>query len=216
MLVIGSKNRSSWSLRPWLLMTESNIAFEEHYLPFHLPKWREHIKPLSPAGKVPVLIAGTLPIWDSLAICEYLAESHPEKHLWPADVAARARARAICCEMHSGFMELRTHCSMRLAEAMPAPEMTPALLRDIARIEDIWHVSLQVSGGPYLFGPQVTIADAMFAPVVSRFTTYGIAVKPVTEAYMKAIWELDGMEQWRKGAHAEVAAGVHLAMPPKE
>jgi glutathione S-transferase len=203
-LVIGNKAYSSWSLRPWLLMRQAGIPFDEVRLSLYAEGAKQNILQHSPAGKVPVLKDGGLTIWDSLAICEYLAERHPEKQLWPADVAARAHARAISAEMHSGFTNLRTLMPMNVRREIPGRTRTPEVAAEIARIETIWNDSRGRHGanGPFLFGA-FCIADAMYAPVVSRLRTYGVALGGAAAQYAGVIHALPAMQEWIAGARAE-------------
>jgi glutathione S-transferase len=170
-LVIGNKNYSSWSMRTWVLMTQAGIAFDEVQVWLAEPDTAASIARHSPSGTVPVLIdqdgARQIKVWDSLAICEYLAEKFPAKHLWPADTALRARARSASAEMHSSFTALRTHMPMNIRNRYPGCGMTPETAADIARLQALWSECLNTSGGPYLFGG-FCIADAMFAPVIFR------------------------------------------------
>jgi glutathione S-transferase len=204
-LVIGNKAYSSWSLRPWLLMRQAGIAFEELRLSLYTEGAKQKILQYSPTGKVPVLRDGGLTIWDSLAICEYLAEKHPEKQLWPADVAARALARAISAEMHSGFTNLRSQMPMNVRRQIPGRAKTPEAVAEIARIEAIWNDCRSHHGkrGPFLFGA-FSIADAMYAPVVSRLHTYGVTLPEKAGEYAGTIHTLPAMQEWIAGAHAEI------------
>jgi glutathione S-transferase len=203
-LVIGNKAYSSWSLRPWLLMRQAGIPFDEVRLSLYAEGAKQNILQHSPAGKVPVLKDGGLTIWDSLAICEYLAERHPEKHLWPVSVAARAHARAISAEMHSGFTNLRTQMPMNVRREIPGRARTPEVVPEIARIETIWNDcrSHHSAHGPFLFGA-FSIADAMYAPVVSRLRTYGVALGGASAQYAGTIHSLPAMQEWIAGARAE-------------
>ncbi len=209
-LVIGDKNISSWSLRPWLVLRVAGIEFEEVPVRLRLPDSKQNILRHSPAGHVPVLKHNGLTIWDSLAIAEYVAEQFPEKHLWPAGIAARARARSISAEMHSGFAPLRTHMSMDLLGSHPGQgHDAQSVAGNIARVQEIWRDARAHAGagGPFLFGA-FSIADAMYAPVVSRFRTYGVMCDAVCHAYMEAVWNLPAMQQWIEGARQQPA-------PPK-
>lgn len=201
-LIIGNKNYSSWSLRPWLAMKVAGIAFDEHRIPLYGPGSKEQILAYSPAGKVPCLVDGALRVWDSLAICEYLAEKHPG--LWPQDPAARAVARSISAEMHSGFANLRTHMSMNIRKRHPGKGRTPESLADVARIVAMWSDCRARHGkeGPYLFG-KFSIADAMYAPVVLRFRTYEVELPADCRAYADAILALPAMQDWIAAAGAE-------------
>ena len=183
-LVIGNKNYSSWSLRPWLLLRQASIPFEE----IRLALGRDNLSKYSPSGLVPVLKHGALAIWDSLAIAEYLAEQFPEKELWPRDVEARAMARSVSAEMHSGFTHLRTHMNMNCRSHFPGKGMTPEVAKDIQRIQQIWQDcrSRFGDGGPFLFGV-FSIADAMYAPVSFRFITYAVPLSPVAETYVRTL-----------------------------
>ena len=211
-LVIGDKNFSSWSLRPWLVLKQCGISFGEVCVRLRQPESKAAILKHSPAGKVPVLKAGALVIWDSLAILEFLAEQHPECGLWPADADARAEARAVSAEMHAGFPTLRNDMSMDILSRVPAPPYSDALRSEIARIVAIWtgaraHYG---SGGPFLFGAFST-ADAMFAPVATRFRTYGVDLAAFgddgsAQAYAETLLALPAMAEWTEGAEAEMKA----------
>jgi glutathione S-transferase len=203
-LVIGNKAYSSWSLRPWLLMRQAGIGFDEIRVSLYEEGAKQKLLQYSATGKVPVLKDGDLTIWDSLAICEYLAEKHPEKRLWPADVAARAHARAISAEMHSGFTNLRSQMPMNVRREIPGRAKTPEVVAEAARIEAIWNECRNRHGarGPFLFGA-FSIADAMYAPVVSRLRTYGVTLAEEAREYAAAIHALPAMQEWIAGAHAE-------------
>lgn len=203
-LVIGNKAYSSWSLRPWLLMRQAGIAFEELRVSLYAPDAQRHLLQHSPAGKVPVLKDADLVIWDSAAICEYLAEKYPQHRLWPADTRARAHARAISAEMHSGFTNLRSAMPMNVRREIPGRAVTPEVAAEIARISAIWNDcrSREPQGGAFLFGA-FSIADAMYAPVVSRFRTYGVVLNGAAAAYAAQMHALPAMQQWIAGAHAE-------------
>ncbi len=200
-LYVGTKHLSSWSLRPFLALVQSGLPFETRTIALDRPTSRADILRVTPSGKVPVLHDGDLAIWDSLAICEYLAERAPS--LWPADRVARARARTISAEMHSGFAALRQHMPMQLLEQRHGQGHTPDALADAARVHAIWRDALGRSGGPLLFG-DFSIADAMFAPVVTRFQTYGIELDASCRAYVAAVEALPAMKRWRAEAAAEV------------
>jgi glutathione S-transferase len=203
-LIIGNKNYSSWSLRPWIAMKTAGIAFEEKLIPLYEPGSREQILPYSPVGKVPVLIDGDRRIWESLSILEYLAEKFPEAHLWPADAGARAHARSVASEMHAGFAALRRYCTMNIW-LPPKPRPQPdAVTADVARVEALWLDCRNRYGGdgPFLFGA-FGAADAMYAPVVSRFHTYGLPVGKVARAYMESIMALPAWAQWCAAAFEE-------------
>ena len=203
-LIIGNKNYSSWSLRPWLVLKQVEADFSEIRIPLNMPETRNRILQYSPTGRVPVLQQGTLRIWDSLAICEYLAEQFPEKLLWSQDSAVRAIARAVSAEMHSGFQQLREHLPMNCRARFPNPGFSSEVQSDIDRITTLWQTCRQQygTGGDFLFG-HFTIADAMFAPVASRFVTYGVPLDAVSQAYVEAIWALPSMKQWLDEAEAE-------------
>jgi glutathione S-transferase len=203
-LVIGNKAYSSWSLRPWLLMKQAGIAFEEICLSLYQEGARQRLLQHSPAGKVPVLKDGDLTVWDSLAICEYLAEKYPDKHLWPAQPAARAHARSASAEMHSGFTNLRTQMPMNVRRAIPGRIPTPETAAEIARVQTIWNECRGRHGadGPFLFGA-FSIADAMYSPVASRFRTYGVALADAAAHYAATIHALPAMQEWIAAAHAE-------------
>lgn len=204
-LVIGDKNLSSWSLRPWLLMKQSAIPFTERPVRLDRPETKAEIAKYSPSGRVPCLIDGDLAIWDSLSIADYLAEKFPDKALWPAAAKARAVARSVSAEMHSGFGALRAFWPMNFVrEGMG--HLTGGIDGDIARIAEIWETCRHDfgSGGPFLFG-KFSIADAMYAPVVSRFQTYGpVALPPLADEWRKMMWTLPAMREWGAGARAEV------------
>src|SRR4051794_35987064 len=176
-LVIGNKNYSSWSLRPWIAMKVCGIGFDETVIPLYEPASRERILEVSPTGKVPALIDGDIRVWESLAILDYLAERHPGAGLWPKDQAARAHARSVAAEMHAGFAALRRHCPMNMRRPVKARELTAEAAADVARIDHLWTQCRTRfgAGGPFLFGA-FGAADAMFAPVVSRLHTYDIGV----------------------------------------
>ena len=207
-LYVGTKRTSSWSLRPWLAMKMAKLPFEETVITLRQPDTKENIKRHSPSGKVPLLRiedkGEVETIWDSLAICETLAERHPDANLWPADMAARAQARSVVAEMHSGFPDVRNVLGMDIGVRHPTPELTDAVQAQIARILAIWETALSRYGknGGFLFGP-FTIADAFYAPVVTRFETYGIHLPPVAQAYTQRILALAAMQEWLAAAKAE-------------
>jgi len=210
-LYIGNKNYSSWSMRPWVLLTQAGIEFEEIMARFDSFAPDSHFKkvigPVSPVGKVPALVDADLAVWDTLAIAEYLAEKFPDKQLWPADVKARARARSICAEMHSGFAALRSACPMNIEAHLPeigqlAWRDKPAVRADVARLVAMWSELLAQHGGPMLFGT-FSAADAYFAPVVMRLKTYALPVPGDIAAYMGRVCALPGVQAWVQGALAE-------------
>lgn len=202
-LVIGNKNYSSWSMRPWVAMTAFNIPFQEVRVLLDQNDTATKIAEYSACGRVPVLLAGEMTIWDSLAICEYLAEQFPEKHLWPQDVAARAMARSVCAEMHSGFSSLRNSMSMNVKGSYPGKGRTPGTQADIGRISEIWEECLSRFGHhEFLFG-EFSIADAYYAPVVMRFKTYGVVLPPALNAYCERVRAHPAVARWISEALAE-------------
>ncbi|MCR5884042.1 glutathione S-transferase family protein [Rhizobacter sp. J219] len=210
-LVIGNKNYSSWSMRPWVLMTETGIPFEEKRMRLDYAAadsiFKKEIVRINPAGRVPVLVDDGLVIWDSLAIAEYLHEKFPEKKLWPADTKTRARARSVVAEMHSGFGALRTHFSMNIEAQLQhvGPRVLaeqPQARADLDRIVQMWSELLATSGGPMLFG-SFCVADAFYAPVVKRIVTYGLPVPPVVQGYIDRVQALKSVAAWTKDALAE-------------
>ena len=203
-LVIGNKNYSSWSLRPWLLLKQFGIAFDEVRIPLYQSGSLERTREASPSGRVPVLRDANLTVWDSLAICEYLAEKFPQLSLWPASLEARATARSISAEMHSGFATLRENMTMNCRKHLPGKGRAPGVQDDIDRITEIWRDcrTRYGAGGDMLFG-KFCIADAMFAPVTFRFVTYGVDTDPVSAAYIKAVQALAPMQDWLAAARAE-------------
>ena len=205
-LVIGNRNYSSWSLRPWLAMKHAGVAFDELRVPLNQPDTKARILRHSPSGRVPCLVDGALAVWDSMAICEYVNEQYAGGSLWPRDVAERARARSVTAEMHSGFAALRTHMSMDIRGRHPdrgaAAAARPDVGADIARIQSIWTDCLAASGGPFLFGG-FSIADAFYAPVVTRFRTYAVALPARLSAYADAVFALPAMQEWAAAAAAE-------------
>ncbi len=211
-LVIGDKNISSWSLRPWLALKQCGIPFTEERIRLRQPDSKAEILRHSPAGKVPVLKTETGVVWDSLAILEYLAERHPEHRLWPQDEEARAAARSISAEMHAGFATLRNDMSMDLLSLLPPPPIGAALDADIRRIAAIWKDTRARfgKGGPFLFGT-FSNADAMYAPVATRFRTYGVDLARFGDdgsgtAYAAAILALPTMAEWTRGAEEETGS----------
>ena len=210
-LYIGNKNYSSWSMRPWVLLRQAGIDFEEVFVRFDSfasdSQFKAALKDLNPVGKVPALVDADLAVWDTLAIAEYLAEKFPDKQLWPADIQARARARSICAEMHSGFAALRSACPMNIEASLPeigqlAWRDKPAVRADVARLVAMWSELLAQHGGPMLFGT-FSVADAYFAPVVMRLKTYALPVPEAIAAYMARVCALPGVKAWVEGALAE-------------
>jgi glutathione S-transferase len=214
-LVVGTKNWSSWSLRPYVALRATGVAFEEVTIVLRRTEravTRAEILKHSAAGRVPILKIAeggkTHVVWDSLAICETLAERHPQAHLWPADPFLRAEARSYACEMHSGFAALREQLSMEFARRLK-PDLTDAAKADIARVIEAWEHALTRHGDEhgFLFG-RFSIADAMYAPVVSRFITYGVGVPPMVQGYMDRMMALPAMQDWGRDSKAEVEAGL--------
>ena len=205
-LVIGNKNYSSWSMRPWLALRAHNIAFEEVFIPLYTVDTadKDRILSFSHAGKVPTLVDGEVTVWDSLAIIEYLAEKFPDAKLWPEDRAWRAHARSISAEMHSGFMPLRNECGMNLHRPVGALALSDDARANVARVQEIWADCFRRYGeqGPFLFGA-FGGADAMFAPVVHRFRTYAIEVKGDARHYFEAMMALPAFQQWTREGLAE-------------
>jgi glutathione S-transferase len=210
-LFVGNKNYSSWSMRPWVLMRQAGIDFEEHMVRFDSfdadSRFKQTLADLSPTGKVPLLVDGDLAIWDTLSIAEYLAEQFPQKSLWPKDKAARAQARSVCAEMHSGFSGLRNLCPMNIEASLP--EVGALLWRDkpeirseVQRIVQMWSGVLEAHGGPMLFG-DFSIADAYFAPVCMRFRTYMLPLPISIADYVGRVSDLPGVSAWIEGALAE-------------
>lgn len=201
-LVIGNKNYSSWSMRPWVALTASGIAFEEIRIGLDRPDTAARIASFSAAGRVPVLIDGNVTVWDSLAICEYAAE-HYAPQLWPQDPAARAVARSVCAEMHSGFPDLRNQMGMNIHASLPGHGRTPAVQADIGRICEIWETCLSDFGHrQFLFG-DFSVADAFYAPVVMRFRTYAVSLAPALQAYADRVAAHPAVARWIAGALAE-------------
>ena len=202
-LLIGNKNYSSWSLRPWLLMTHTGIAFDEVKLSLSFTpgsQFKQRIERHSPAGRVPVLLDEGFAVWDTLAIAEYLAEKYASKHLWPAAPLARARARSLCAEMHAGFSALRNHCPMNIEAALPdigqrVMADQPQVRAELQRIDQMWSEQFDKHGGPFLFG-DFSIADAYYAPVCSRIRTYALPVTDTSAAYVERILTLPAMRAW--------------------
>lgn len=210
-LYIGNKNYSSWSMRPWVLMRQAGIAFDEVLVRFDSfdagSAFKQRLAAVSPTGKVPALVHGDLVVWDTLAIAEYLAEQFPDLALWPAGVRARAIARSACAEMHSGFGALRSACPMNIEARLPEVGALiwrdqPDVRADVARLVALWTQLLEAHGGPLLLG-SFSIADAFFAPVCARLVTYGLPVPPHIAAYVERVMALPGVQAWVQGALAE-------------
>ena len=202
-LLIGNKNHSSWSLRAWLALRHTGIAFEETVIELYVPGAKEKILAWSPMGKVPTIKDGDLHVWDSLSVLEYLAETFPDKQLWPADKAARAHARSVSAEMHSSFGAIRREMPMDVRATRPGLPMSQDCLADAARIEGIWTDCLKRYGGPFLFGGGFTVADAMYAPIAYRFRTYGHDPKGAAADYMRHMLALPAMQEWEQAALKE-------------
>jgi glutathione S-transferase len=211
-LIIANKLHSSWSLRPWLLLTQFGVPFEEVLIPFGPtfddPDWKAKVMAHNPSGKVPALVDRDIQVWESLSIMEYVADSRQDLAIWPRDRAARALARSISSEMHAGFSALRNACPMNLGKRHAPQDRGPKVTADVARITAIWNDcrkrfgARDPSGGPFLFG-SFTAADAMYAPVCTRFRSYSISLDPVSEAYCDAIYALPAFKAWRAAALAE-------------
>jgi glutathione S-transferase len=204
-IYLGNKNYASWSLRPWLVLKRTTVAFDEVVIPLYQPGSRETVLKYSPSGHVPALRHGAITVWDSLAICDYLAESFPNFELWPKDQAARALARSVSAEMHSGFQAMREHLPMNVRSSFPGRGVTPEVQADINRIMAIWRdcrTRFGEGNGDFLFG-NFTIADAMFAPVVSCFRTYKTDLEREAQAYCDTIIALPAMQEWMAAAKNE-------------
>jgi glutathione S-transferase len=203
-LVIGNRNYSSWSLRGWLLLRGFDIDFDAVQLKFHTEGWRANIGRWSPSGLVPVLWLDDEPVWDTLAIAETVAERWPDRGVWPADSRQRAVARSICAEIHSGFHALRQAMPMNIRGSYPGRGMGPEVAKDIDRVVAIWTMCRERFGrdGPLLFGP-FSAADAFYAPVATRFVTYGVRVPDVARRYVDAVLALPAVREWSAAARAE-------------
>ena len=210
-LYIGNKNYSSWSMRPWVLLKQAGISFEEVRVRFDSfeagSAFKNTVNALTPTGKVPVLVDGDLVVWDTLAIAEYVAEQFPDKQLWPSDKAARARARSVCAEMHAGFTGLRSNCPMNIEASLAEVGALiwrdkPAVRADVARLVDMWQGLLAQHGGPLLFG-EFSIADAYFAPVCMRLQSYALPVPAAIADYVARVGALPGVKGWMDQARAE-------------
>jgi len=211
-LFIGNKNYSSWSMRPWVLLTQAGIPFEEVMVRFDSfnadSSFKKQLQGATPTGKVPLLQDGDLAVWDTLAIAEYIAEQYPDKQLWPTDKAARARARSICAEMHSGFTALRGNCPMNIEADLAQTGALiwrdkPAVRADVQRLVEMWTELLAQHVGPLLFGSRFTVADAYFAPVCMRLKTYALPVPAAITAYVERVCALPGVQAWINQALAE-------------
>jgi glutathione S-transferase len=203
-LIIGNKNYSSWSFRPWLAMKVAGIAFDETVISLEAQDFKARVTAISKAGRVPVLVDGDAHIWESLAILEYLAEKFPAAGLWPQPAGARAQARAVASEMHAGFMPLRRHLPMNMARPVKTRALDDGAVADVARVDAIWSVCRTKfgGGGAFLFG-SFGAADAMYAPVVSRFHTYAVEVSAAAREYMRAMMAPPAWREWRDAARRE-------------
>ena len=211
-LYIGNKNYSSWSMRPWVLLKQAGIPFDEVMVRFDSfepgSAFKAAANAVNPVGKVPALVDGDLAVWDTLAIAEYLAEQFPDKHLWPADKADRARARSVCAEMHSGFGALRSHCPMNIEARLPQVGQLvwrdqASVRADVQRLESMWRSLLEVHGGKHFLFGDFSIADAFFAPVCMRLTTYALPVATDTAAYIERVSQAPGVAAWISDALTE-------------
>jgi glutathione S-transferase len=205
-LYIGNRCYSSWSFRPWVLMRAKGLAFEETVIQLRLATSTDRIGKVSPSGKLPCLVDGTVTVWESLAIIEYLADKFPDEKIWPSAVDARAHARAISSEMHAGFAPLRNHCPMSAPVRFAARPLPADVQANVTRIMAVWNEArtrfADKAAGPFLYG-EFTAADAMYAPVVSRFYTYSITLDPVSQAYVDAMRAHPAYQAWIKDAAAE-------------
>jgi glutathione S-transferase len=201
-IVLGSKNYSSWSMRAWLALAHTGSPFEEVVVRLGQPDTAAKILPHSPSRRVPALKDGANVVWDSMAIAEYLHERFPVAQLWPGDPGQRARARSLCAEMHAGFTALRSALPMNIRRSAPHVPKTPEVIADVGRITQIWRDELQRSGGPFLFG-RFTIADAFFAPVATRFRTYGVRVDDPSRRYVEHVLGLPISQRWIEAAKQE-------------
>ena len=210
-LFVGNKNYSSWSMRPWVLLRQAGIPFEEEVVRFDSfdadSNFKRTISSVSPTAKVPVLVDEEMAIWDTLAIAEYVAEQYPEKQLWPLNKSARARARSVCAEMHSGFTGLRGNCPMNIEASLPEVGALlwrdkPAVRADVQRLVEMWSGLLAEHGGPMLFGA-FSVADAFFAPVCMRLKTYALPLPPAIADYVQRVHDLPGVAAWIADALAE-------------
>ena len=212
-LAIGTKAYSSWSLRPWILLKAHDIAFEEDLIPLDTPEFRPRVNAYNAGSTVPILVDDDVTVWESLAIMDYLAERFPEKAIWPKERKARAFARVISNEMHAGFRGIRAACPMNLRKRYAEMDRGELVAKDIARTTTILRQAIETYGkpsglGPYLFG-SFTAADAMYAPLVSRFQTYSIKVDPVIRAYMDAVFDHPAFVEWHKAAMADTQIVAH-------
>ncbi|HTL47573.1 MAG TPA: glutathione S-transferase family protein [Verrucomicrobiae bacterium] len=214
-LVIGNKNYSSWSLRPWLALKQAKAPFREVRIPIHQKGSGKKIDSYSKAGRVPILFDGKVKVWESLAICEYAAEKFPQARLWPADPASRAEARAVANEMHAGFVNLRRHMPMNCRASIPLKKLPAPVQADVNRVTSIWKECRNRYGkkGPFLFGA-FTAADAMYAPICLRFRTYGVKLDPVSRAYAESVLSLPAVREWVAAARREKEIIPDLEVKP--
>ena len=204
LLIIGNKNYSSWSLRPYMMLEMAKIPFDEKLIHFGTENFTAKVKKFSPAGLVPVLKHNGVAVWDTLSIVEYIAETWPAKHIWPKNKAARAMARSLSAEMHSGFRALRTQYPMNLRRPTKALAMSGSTQQEVERLEKAWSLARKLygGGGPFLFG-KFSAADAMFTPVLTRLETYGVPVKRDTQHYMNAVLATPAYQNWKLAALKE-------------
>ncbi len=209
-LAIANKAYSSWSLRPWMLMTMLEIPFEEDVIPLDTPEFRTRVHAYGAGNTVPILVDGDVVVWESLAIVEHLAERFPERGVWPADPKARAHARAISNEMHAGFRALRSACPMNVRKQHPARDRDVSIMKDVGRIRHLWNEARERygEGGPFLYGA-FSAADAMYAPVVTRLVTYSLPVDDVCRAYMDAVLGTPAFRAWHAAAMKEPWTVAH-------
>ncbi|WP_201278945.1 glutathione S-transferase family protein [Leptolyngbya iicbica] len=216
-LIIGNKNYSSWSLRAWLFLRQSGVEFEEIKLALFTEQWQTEINRYTPAGKVPVLLDGDIAIWDSLAIMEYVRENFADTVGWPSDRAARAHARSIATEMHSGFMAIREELpqNLRVCQQRSLDDFSSTAQREIARVERLWQDGFERYGGPWLCG-EFSISDVMYVPVALRFVTYGIQLEPTAQQFVTRTQALESVKAWcRDAAHeAETLPFIDAAARP--
>ena len=205
LLVIGNKNYSSWSLRAWLYLTEAGVAFEEKRIPLFTEGFRDQLRPYNPTCRVPALVDGNVFVWDSWAIIEHVRHSYDVSVDWPSDPVLRGEALSVAAEMHAGFLAVRAELPMNIRMSMQGrwEQLSEDARTEVSRIRDIWTRCLERHGGPYLFGSSLTIPDIVYAPVASRFRTYGIELDTACEAYVEAIHDIAGMRAWTEAARAE-------------
>lgn len=209
-LITGDKNYSSWSMRPWVLMRHAGLAFEDVLIELKQPDTTQRIREYSPSARVPCLVLDDgQSVWESLAIMETLAERYPEKGFWPTDAKARAHARAVASEMHGGFSALRNAMPMDIRLRAPGKGATPESLADVARIDALWSDCLKRYGGPFLFGEQFGIADAMYAPVVMRFTSYAPTLSEAAQGYIERVKAVPAVREWIEAAERETRVLVY-------